>query len=264
MFHSRAHEDASDKESRMSSFAVVRNYFAPIVVRCLLLCVLASIALAQTADTGAIAGTVSDSAGGVIPQAEIAVINLGTGESRTATSAQNGSYSIPLLPPGAYRVDVSKTGFKMLSFSSVAVIVTETQTLNARLEVGAVSEHITVSSEAEQLQTASSALGRVTNEEMVTDLPLVTRNYTQIIGLNAGVATEVTNASSLGRGSGGESNFSAAGGTEKSNNYQMDGLAIGDLQNSVRRQRERHHQRRHQSVPRYIVRILPQRRSERE
>ncbi len=216
----------------MSCFPMIRKLFGSQAVACLLLCVAASLALAQTADTGAIGGTVTDSAGGVVPQAEIKLTNLGTGESRTATSASNGSYSVPLLPPGAYRVDVSKTGFKTLSFSSVTVIVTETQTLNGRLEVGAVTERITVSSEAEQLQTASSALGHVTSEEMVTNLPLVTRNYTQIIGLNAGVASEVTNATQLGRGSGGENSFSSAGGTTKSNNFQMDGVAIDDLQSS--------------------------------
>ncbi len=218
----------------MSRFAVIRKLymFMPRAVGALLLCVVASIALAQTADTGAIAGNVTDPAGSVVPQAEIKVVNLGTGESRTATSAQNGSYSVPLLPPGTYRVDVSKVGFKMLSFSSVGVIVTETETLNAHLEVGAVSEHVTVTSEAEQLQMESSALGHVTNEEMVANLPLVTRNYTQIIGLNAGVATEVTNATQLGRGEGGERSFSSAGGTVASNNYQMDGVAIDDLQNS--------------------------------
>ena len=193
---------------------------------------LAQLAPAQTSDTGAITGIVTDSAGGVVPLAAVKVTNTGTGETRAAVSGGNGSYSVPLLPPGNYGVEVTKTGFKVESFPRVVVIVTETQTLNVKLEVGAVSEHVTVSSEAEQLQTASSALGHVTNEEMVTNLPLVTRNYTQIIGLNAGVSTEVTNATALGRGAGGESNFSSGGGTQKSNNYQMDGVAVDDLQNS--------------------------------
>jgi Carboxypeptidase regulatory-like domain/TonB-dependent Receptor Plug Domain len=209
----------------MSCFGVVRKLFTIAVA-------LAPMALAQTADTGAIAGIVTDSAGGVVAQAEIKVTNLGTGETRSTTTAQNGSYSVPLLPPGEYSVEVSKSGFKLVSFPRVVVIVTEAERLNAQLEVGAVTEHVTVQSEAEQLQTATSALGHVTNQEMVTNLPLVTRNYTQIIGLNPGVATEVTNATQLGRGTGGESNFSSGGGTNKSNNYQMDGAPVDDLQNS--------------------------------
>lgn len=181
---------------------------------------------------GAISGEVTDPAGAVVPDSQIKVTNLGTGATRTAVSGHNGSYSVPLLPPGEYRVEISKAGFKLVSYPSITVIVTETQTLNARLEVGAVSEQISVASAAEQLQTASSTLGRVTNEEMVTDLPLASRNFTQIIGLNPGVSTEVTNPTALGLGGGGMSNFSTGGQTEKSNNYQMDGVAIDDLQNS--------------------------------
>src|SRR5580704_2717258 len=74
------------KESCMSCSTVVRKFFISQAVGCLLLGLMAatSVALAQTADTGAIAGIVTDAGGGVVPQAEIKVINLGTGESRTA------------------------------------------------------------------------------------------------------------------------------------------------------------------------------------
>jgi len=213
----------------MSRFAAVRSL---IVAGLLISGVFAPFATAQTANTGAIAGTVTDAAGAVVPQADVKVTNLGTGETRSVASLSSGAYSVPLLPPGNYRVDISKSGFKLLTFANVTVIVTETETLNAQLAVGAVTEQVTVESEAEQLQTASSALGRVTNEEMVTELPLASRNYTQIIGLNPGVSTEVTNPTALGMGSGGFSNFSTGGQSEKSNNYQMDGVAIDDLQNS--------------------------------
>ncbi len=216
----------------MSCFSVIRKRYTPQAVGCLVLALVGTVAMAQTGDTGAITGVVTDAAGGVVPMATVKATSQATGESRTAVSGQNGSYSIPLVPPGIYNVEFSKTGFKGESFPRVSVIVTETQTLNAKLEVGAVTEHVTVSSDAEQLQTASSALGHVTNQEMVANLPLVTRNYTQIIGLNAGVSTEVTDARQLGRGEGGERSFSSGGGTVASNNYQMDGVAIDDLQNS--------------------------------
>lgn len=216
----------------MACFKVVRSLFRPGAAVLLLCLIATSISFAQTSDTGAIAGEVTDPAGSVVPDSQIKVISLGTGAARTAVSGHNGSYSVPLLPPGMYRVEISKAGFRLVSYPSITVVVTETQTLNARLEVGAVSDQITVASGAEQLQTAASTLGRVTNEEMVTDLPLASRNFTQIIGLNPGVATEVTNPTALGLGGGGMSNFSTGGQSEKSNNYQMDGVAIDDLQNS--------------------------------
>ncbi len=192
----------------------------------------ASITFAQTSDTGAINGLVTDPAGLSVPQAQIKVTALATGEVRNSASEQNGTYSVTLLPPGVYHVEISKAGFKLLDYPRVTVTVTETQTVNARLEIGAVNQQVIVASTGEQLQTESSALGRVTNQEMVTDLPLASRNYTQIIALNPGVSTEVNNATALGLGNGGFSNFSSGGQSEKSNNYQMDGVPINDLQNS--------------------------------
>jgi hypothetical protein len=210
------------RESSIRRFAIAVLLFA----------VTAAVSMAQTGSTGAIAGVITDPAGSVVPQADIKVTNTETGETRTTTSQTNGAYIVPLLPPGLYRVDVSKSGFKLSSYPNIRVNVTETETLNARLEVGALTEQITVAAEAEQLQTETSVLGRVTNEEMVVNLPLVTRNYTQIIGLNAGVSADVTNATELGRGSGGLSNFSAGGVHIKDNNYQMDGVSTNDIQNS--------------------------------
>src|SRR5438132_1301043 len=67
---------------------------------------------------------------------------------------------------------------------------------------------------------------------MVAELPLAARNFTQIVGLNPGVSQEINNASALGRGEGGMSNFSTAGSPVKDNNYQMDGVGTNDIQNS--------------------------------
>jgi hypothetical protein len=188
--------------------------------------------LAQTGGTGAITGTVTDPGGSLVQQAEVKVTNVETGEMRTAVSNSNGSYLASLLSPGTYRVEISKSGFKLLNYPSIRVNVTETATLSARLEVGTVTEQVTVASDAEQLQTTSSALGRVTSEKMVVELPLAARNFTQIIGLNPGVSAEVNNATDLGRGNGGMSNFSTGGASVKDNNYQMDGVGTNDIQNS--------------------------------
>jgi hypothetical protein len=89
---------------------------------------------------------------------------------------------------------VVQSGFKTAHFLHVRIAVAETATLNVRLEIGAVSEQITVQGGAGQLQTESSTLGRVTDGEQIRTLPLVTRNCSQIIALNPGVAAEVTDA----------------------------------------------------------------------
>jgi Carboxypeptidase regulatory-like domain/TonB dependent receptor/TonB-dependent Receptor Plug Domain len=189
---------------------------------------------AQTAGTGAISGTVTDQSGAVVGGAKVTVTNEATGATLAVASTNRGTYTVPLLPPGSYRVDTSKQGFKVSSYPGIAVNVTETQGLNIRLQVGAVNETVQVDSAAEQLQTETSALGSVTTHEVLESLPLVTRNYTQIIGLSPGVATDVTNAAGLGRGGGsdGEEPFVANGGTSMDNNFQMDGVEINDLQGS--------------------------------
>ena len=132
---------------------------------------------AQTASTGALTGVVTDATGGTITGASLRVTSQATGEVRTVVTGANGIYFVAALPPGPYTLNVSKDGFKSLTVASLQIIVTETATLNLRLEVGAVAERVTVEANAEQLQTESSMLGRVISGEQVLSFPLVTRNY---------------------------------------------------------------------------------------
>jgi hypothetical protein len=190
--------------------------------------------LAQTASTGALTGTITDPAGAVVPATQIKVTNQATGETRTVVSQANGSYTVPLLLPGAYRVEFSKTGFKAAVKVGLEINVTETARFDLQLEPGGVQEQVTISSDAQLLQTESSALGRVTDRTLVSNLPLVTRNYTQIVMLSPGIAASVTNATQLGRGAEGESGgaFRANGAFGRDNNFQMNGVQINDLQAS--------------------------------
>src|SRR5260370_22083458 len=91
----------------------------------------------QTAGTGAMVGTVTDSSGAVIPGATVEAVNASTGQPRTVTTGADGSYRFALLPPGAYNVKFSANGFKTLEVPKVAVNVTETQKLEHKLELGA-------------------------------------------------------------------------------------------------------------------------------
>ncbi len=188
--------------------------------------------MAQTANTGALSGVVTDQSGGFIADAQITAKNIATGEVRTATSHAGGVYSLALLPPGDYQVDVSKSGFKTSSYPKATVAVAETETLNAKLEIGTLNQKITIESSQEQLHTESAQLGTVTNGKMINDLPLAARNYLQIVGLNPGISAEVTNAGDLGRGSSSlaasGSGFSTNGGVTNDNNFQMNGVEVND------------------------------------
>ena len=193
-------------------------------------------AWAQVSGTGALSGTVVDASGAVVPDAHVRVINEATAETRNVTTGDNGTYLVPLLPPGNYRVEVQKQGFKPTIQRGVSVIVRETNALTTALEVGTSEQTVTVEASAEQLQTQGAALGRVTGTDMVAGLPLVTRNFTQIIGLNAGIGSDVQDASGLGRGNstgygavGGVPDFSANGAVTQDNSYLMDGADINDI-----------------------------------
>src|SRR6516162_1024232 len=196
------------------------------VVTCLLF---ASHLMAQSAGTGALTGTVTDMGGGIVAGATITLTSTDTNQTRTATTGVDGSYKFSLLPPGNYRVRFSATGFKTAEVTSIAVNVTETPVLDRALEVGAQSEQVTVEAQTDTLQTATSTLGNTVGTRTVTQLPLSSRNYTQIIALSAGTNTSANNATALGKGT---QNMSVNGNDPGQNNFQMDGVNITNFANS--------------------------------
>ena len=114
---------------------------------------------AQSGSTSALAGTVSDPTGALIPGVTVMATAVATNQSRSAVSDESGVYRLSLLEPGAYRVRFSLPGFKTAEVSPVNLVVTETVVLNRTLEVGAQSEQVTVEATGEVLQTATAALG---------------------------------------------------------------------------------------------------------
>ena len=201
------------------------------------LLLLVGMAEAQSASTGAITGVVADPSGAVVSGVRLTATNEASGDSRDAVSSSSGSYLFPLLSPGSYTVKASKGGFKELVRPKVLVSVTETVRVNVHLEVGAITEVVTVNTEPELLDTVDAAEGAVTDGRAISALPLASRNYTQIIGLSPGISSEVTDATALGRGTGSEAaadhGFSAHGSGTNDNNYQMNGVEVNDLMGSA-------------------------------
>ena len=193
--------------------------------------ILAGLSVAQTAGTGAISGTITDSAGAVVSGASVKVTAVNTGETRTTVSSAEGAYIVPLLHPDTYKVEVSKKGFRLSENTTVPVYITETVKLNVQLAVGTETEVVNVAANSEALKTEESTLGNVVDETEVNALPLVTRNYTQILGLSPGVSAEIFNAGEIGRG-GVDDALVAGGSSYQDNNFQMNGVEIDDLQNS--------------------------------
>ncbi len=179
--------------------------------------------MAQTPSTGALTGTVTDQSGAVIAGATVTLTNTGTGQARTTTTDANGSYKFGLLDPGNYSVAFSATGFNKATVPSVTVNVTETAVLNRKLEVGAQTQSVTVQATAEAIQTQNAANGGVVSGHEITSLPLVSRNYTQVISLSPGVVANVSNATAVGNGT---QDVSANGSLANENNYSIDGISV--------------------------------------
>ena len=153
-------------------------------------------------------------------------------------SGQDGSYVIPLLPPGSYQVDIDASGFARATLKGVVLTVTETTVENVSLKVGTTSTTVEVKVTAPLVETSTNALGDVVTGDQVESLPLVNRNFTQIMTLSSGVIAGVTRADEVGRGSGGEipSNEGAGeninGARASDINFRMDGVDVNDYDGS--------------------------------
>jgi len=200
----------------------IRWYLA-LIVAAALFAVAAPRLMAQTPSTGALVGTVTDPSGGVIAGATVTLTDIGTGQKRTTTTDVNGAYKFALLEPGTYSVEFTQSGFKSLTVPSVTVNVTETSVLNRKLEVGAQTQKVTVQANVQAIQTTNAANGGIVSGREITSLPLVSRNYTQVISLSPGVVANASNAAAVGNGT---VDVSANGQMENENNYSMDGVTV--------------------------------------
>jgi hypothetical protein len=183
-------------------------------------------AVAQTQTTGRIAGTVKDQNGAVIPGAEVTVISKATGDKRSVTTDSEGNYAVPLLPPGTYQVKVRANGFNTRIFETVQVVITETTPVDAELTVAGVITEPVVVRIAPLLQRDGPQLGRVVDARAVSELPLATRNFTQILALSPGASVALPDNSALGRNT---QNISVNGARTTQNNFQINGVDANRL-----------------------------------
>jgi hypothetical protein len=199
-----------------------------VMLLAVLLIVCAPVLLAQSAGTSGLGGTITDPSGAAIPNVTVTITSNDTGQTRTTTTGPDGVYKFTLLQPGSYKIRFAAAGFKTSEIGAVTLNVTETPELSRTLEVGAQSEQVTVEATAETLQTQSSTLGTTVGTKTVSELPLASRNYTQIIGLSAGAAMDVNNATYFGKGT---QDMSVNGNDPGQNNFQMDGVAVNNMAN---------------------------------
>jgi Carboxypeptidase regulatory-like domain len=196
----------------------------------LLLALAAPAAFAQS-DRGSITGTVTDPTGAVVPNAKITATSLDTGEVREVTSGAEGSYTLPQLAAGRWRIGVEAQGFKSVTFEDFKVAVQVTHTLDVKLEIGAVADVVTVTSEQQAaIQTDTPVRQTNINERQVKELPLQVsaefsgRTPLSFIFLDSNVTS--------GTGSGtNASNFRVNGGQGLGTEILIDGATTRRAQN---------------------------------
>src|SRR5713226_1493191 len=172
---------------------------------------------------GTILGVVKDTSGAVVPQAALTITNLETGLSRTVPSGADGAFRAPALPVGRYDLRIEKTGFRTEVQRGLILEVGQELVVNASLQIGAVTQELVVSAEAPLVNTTSSSLGSMVNEQRMSDLPLNGRNYVDLTMIQPGVSRQVF-ASTGGGGAG--IWFSANGAPVRSNNFTLDGASM--------------------------------------
>ncbi|MBI4464390.1 MAG: carboxypeptidase regulatory-like domain-containing protein, partial [Acidobacteria bacterium] len=137
--------------------------------------------------TGTILGAVSDSTGAVIPGATVTVRNVETGISRTITTDAAGRYRVPQLGVGSYEVTAETAGFQTVVRSGITLTVGREAVVDFALQVGAVSEKITVTGEAPLVETTTSSVSQVMPGESIRELPLNGRSFDELALLQPGV-----------------------------------------------------------------------------
>ncbi len=181
--------------------------------------------------TGDIVGTVVDASGSVLPGAEVRLENTGTHQTRTLTTTSDGAYSISLLPPGSYILNVTAPGFKSFRSTNFVLAAADRLRIDPKLAVGEVTDTVEVVERASALQTDSTNVGSTLSSRSIADLPLNGRNYINLVqvqpGVNAGSPNSLNSGTRLSdrRQS---SSVSANGQSEVVNNQLLDGLDNND------------------------------------
>ena len=171
-------------------------------------------------------GTVTDQSGAVVAGAKVLMTDAATGQSRETTTADNGTYVLPLLPVGVYTITCSHPGFKSTTHPDVSIAADEKATVDFTLSVGEVTQSVEVSANAVRINTTNGTIGQVVAEKDIVDLPLNGRNPAELVflapgavdGLKAGVFTRQDYTSFPA-----ETGASVNGGRQGSTYYMLDG-----------------------------------------
>ena len=188
--------------------------------------------------TGSIIGYVRDKSGAVVPNATVTAIQTTTGYSRTATTDSSGQYSILALPPGRYRLTAQNPGFQQGLIDNIDLNVNDALHFDFDLQVGNVTQTVSVEASTLQVETVSTALGTTITSSQILAMPLNGRSYLDLLSLQPGVAPTNTQGQYNDRSpasglyaSSGSGNISTNGMCECGNAFLVNGAEVNETKN---------------------------------
>ena len=182
---------------------------------------------AQASQTGGITGVVTDSGGALVAGATVDVISESTGKSeRTATTAGDGGYSITLLKPGGYRLEITAPNFKKALVAAVQVRIGESTRQDVTLEAGRIEETVNIEASTSLINPSSAVTGQPLGAETLRTLPLASPNFLFLMSLSAGTASEPTDVRTAGRGT---ADMNVNGQRTSNNSISLEGINVNDF-----------------------------------
>ncbi len=190
---------------------------------------------AQAVSNATIHGDVTDARGAAVANAQVKAVKTDTGQAQTTVTASDGSYVLPNLPVGPYRLEINASSFSPYVQSGIILQVGNNVQINAALQVGTITQNVEVSANAAMVETQDTSISEVIDRRRIVDLPLNGRQATDLILLSGGAnvppgaagrfITTHDYASSVG--------VSISGGQENGNNYLLDGGDHNDTHSNV-------------------------------
>jgi hypothetical protein len=172
------------------------------------------------AQTASVSGTVLDPQGAAVPGASVKAVNTATNAERYAETTETGLYRLGELVPSTYVITIDKSGFKTVKFENVTLTVDQALTLNATLEISAVTATVEVNAGAvAPVDTETPALSNVVDQQHITELPLILRDPYQLVLLSPGVSQ----SDDFG-------GASVNGARSRNNNFLLDGVDNNDAE----------------------------------
>ncbi|HVT99759.1 MAG TPA: carboxypeptidase regulatory-like domain-containing protein, partial [Acidobacteriaceae bacterium] len=204
-----------------------------IVLGVLLVCT--GFAFAQTGN-GAITGTIADAQGAMVGGASVKITQVNTGTTRTVTTNGAGQFNVPSLPPATYSVTVEAQGFKSYQ-QNIVLLADQIRDMDVKLEVGAITQRVTVETSAVQVNTISPTLGQVIEQSRLVDIPLNGRNAADLTLLVPGAVNLSANNAGTQQGDTkqvpGAEAISVNGTRPDQIGYNLDGASNEDLMSNT-------------------------------